>query len=173
MNTLISRKKYFTMNWLKRIFAKGNSEDSFTVRQGKVAKTDESFNAWTSGDLDRMMQATKKKTNPVDRHFLLSRIVEETYKRRNDSEIRKLCKEFSEKHINEFPNLSPYLKKEFDNRLPRIPTFQKYSTILTEDKQFQEAIKVCEIAIKNELEDGTKSGFKGRIEKIKRKGKIE
>ena len=161
------------MNWLKKVFSKSKVEDSFTVRQGRVVKTDESFNAWTSGDFNRMIRAAKKRTNPVDRHFLLSQIVEETYRKRNENEMRRLCKEFSEKHINEFPGLLPYLKKEFDNKLPRIPTFQKYSTILTEDRQFQEAIEVCEMAMKNGLDDGTKSGFRGRIEKIKKKGDIK
>jgi hypothetical protein len=40
-----------------------------------------------------MLEDLPKKTSPIDRHFLFESIVEETYRRREDPKIRKLCKQ--------------------------------------------------------------------------------
>lgn len=141
----------------------------YTTRLGEVVEVDEIFDAWTSGELSKMLKALKKKTNLIDRHFLLLSIVEETYKNRTDAEMRELCKKISELHIVEFPRIAPALKKEMDGELPFVPTFQKFSTLLTEDGEFEKAIEVCEAAISFGLRDGTKGGFEARIEKIKKK----
>lgn len=144
-------------------------EKRYTTRLGEEVEVDEAFDAWTSGELSKMLKALKKKTNLIDRHFLLMGIVEETYKNRTDMETRDLCKKISEVHIAEFPCIAPALKKETDGELPFVPTFQKYATLLTEDGEFQKAIEVCEAAISFGLRDGTKSGYEGRITKIKKR----
>nr|DAL87918.1 MAG TPA: YbfG [Caudoviricetes sp.] len=51
----------------------------------------------------------------------------------------------------------------------RIPSFQQLAIIYEQQKKFDEAIKICELALKYELKDGTKSGFKGRIARIEKK----
>ena len=58
---------------------------------------------------------------------------------------------------------------EAGHDLPRVPTFQHYATLLTERGQFERVIQVCESAIGFGLDDGTKGGYKGRIERIKKK----
>ena len=68
-------------------------------------------------------------------------------------------------------NIISALKVEF-NTLPRILTFQYYATILTEDEKYQEAIDVCKKAIEYNLNDGTQSGFEGRIKRIMKKTKL-
>jgi hypothetical protein len=144
---------------------------SFALREGKMVPTDDAFDAWTSRDLEKMLSAFRNKTNPVDRHFLLMGIVDETYKRRNDPEMRKKCKDIAEIHIKEFPTIVPPLKKDMGGVLPRVSTFQQYSTVLTEDGEFEKAIEVCKLAISYHLNDGTNSGFEGRIERIAKKMK--
>ncbi|MFP3441697.1 hypothetical protein R0K18_28600, partial [Pantoea sp. SIMBA_133] len=71
--------------------------------------------------------------------------------------------------IQEFPEIKPALAKSLGGILPRVTTFQKYSTLLTEQNSFDRAVEVCEVAISHGLHDGTKGGFEGRIERIKRK----
>lgn len=146
------------------------SQSRFTVRDGELTPTDEAFDAWTTRDLEKMRGSLDTRTNPVDRHFLLKTFVEETYKlRKNDSEAIELCAEVAEKHIEEFPAIKPALVKSLDGILPRVSTFQKYAILLTEQGKHERAIEVCEIAILHGLDDGTKGGFKGRIERIKKK----
>jgi|25_taG_2_1085351.scaffolds.fasta_scaffold29094_1 hypothetical protein len=159
------------MNWLTKLFNRNQNKgkNSYTIRQGKITQADKVFDAWTSGNLEEMLEATKFKTNPIDRHFLLLKIVEETYKQRKDKTQREIFKKYAQQHLDEFPNLSNSLKKEFDNKLPRVPTFQKYSTVLAEEFEFEKAINVCKMAIDYNLDDGTISGFQGRIKRIKKK----
>ena len=161
------------MKWLSSLFgskSKENSSKSYVFRKGETVEADESFRAWTSRNLDKMIKASETDTNAIDRHFLLQTIVEETYKRRNDEKYRDLCIQFSEKHLKEFSEtIVSELKEDFNGNLPRVLTFQYYSTLLSELGDFEKAIKVCETAISFGLHDGTKSGFQGRIDRIKKK----
>ena len=129
---------------------------------------DEVYLARLDRNLNEMLKVIHIQTIPANRHFLLQGIIEQTYKLRKDKTYNDLCIEFCEKHLNELPNLIEALKDEFES-LPRILVFQNYSTILTELGEYQKAIDVCEIAISLKLEDGTKGGYQGRIDKIKKK----
>jgi hypothetical protein len=120
-------------------------------------------------ELNRMIKDLSTKTNPVDRHFLLQSIVGETYTRRKNTGMRKICKEIGIKHVSEFKNISPALKKEFSGVLPRVTTFKYLATLLTEDGDYDSAIFACKVAISHGLKDGTKSGYEGRIKRIEKK----
>lgn len=120
-------------------------------------------------DLNDLIKSSELKKTPVDRHFLLLTIVEETYKLRKEEKYKNLCIKFSEKHLDEFPSISKELKDEFDGSLPRVPTYQYYATLLTEIGEFEKAISVCQKAITFGLDDGTKGGYEGRIERITKK----
>lgn len=161
------------MKWLFSLFGRketNKSSESYVIRKGRAVEADDSFTAWTSRNLDEMIKAAATGTTPIDRHFLLQTIVDETYKRRDDKKYRDLCIEYSEKHLKEFSEtISSELIEDFNGDLPRILTFQYYSTLLTELGDFERAIKVCETAISYGLHDGTKSGFQGRIDRIKKK----
>ena len=162
------------MGWLKSLLgskSKPNKQESttFTLRQGKSVPVDDAFWASNSGDLNQMLKAASGKTNPIDRHFLLQSIVAATYKLRKEEKYRKLCYEYAEKHLQEFPAIAPALKKDMGGTLPRITTFQHYAMILTEDGEYEKAISICESAIDYGLHDNTKSGFEGRITRIKKK----
>jgi len=154
------------MKWFKD---KKSKNVQYTYRQGALVPADEVFRAWTSGDLDRMLKATDIKTNLIDRHHLLQSIVAETFKLRKEKKYRMLCIKYAEKHLEELSSILIALKEDLPDMLPRVTTFQKYATILTEDGDFEKAIKVCKKAISYGLDDGTQSGYKGRIERIKKK----
>ena len=143
--------------------------ETYIYRMGRHIKPDKAFEAWSSGGLNKMLEAMSIKTNPIDRHFLLQTIVEITYKRRKEPEMSKICREVAERHISEFAELAHALKQDMGGNLPRVTTFQHFATLLTEDGDYEYAIKVCKVAINYGLHDGTQSGFEGRIEKIEKK----
>jgi hypothetical protein len=132
-------------------------------------EADEVLHARASNDLKRMIKALDKKTNWIDRHFLLMNIVDKAYKERSKAESAALLRKVAELHLSEFPQIKPVLKKEMDGILPRVSTFQKYATFLSENGEYETAIRVCEQAIAEGLHDGTKTGFEGRIARIKKK----
>ena len=140
---------------------------TYVTRQDLSVEPDDVFQTWTSGTLSEMVKALEKKANLIDRHFLLMGIVDQTYKNRNDPEHAELLRKVAEIHLAEFSKIKPALKKEMDGILPRVTTFQKYATFLTENGEYEKAIEVCEQAITHGLHDGTKSGFEGRIDRIK------
>lgn len=146
-----------------------STSETLILRDGKSIRADEAFFAWTSQDLPRMLSALEVKTNQIDRHFLLMAIVADTYKHRSDPGLAQTCARVAEMHIAEFPQIAGPLKKDMDGVLPRVTTFQHYATLLTEQSKFDRAIEVCKTAIRFGLHDGTKSGFEGRIERIKKK----
>lgn len=147
---------------------------AYVTRLGKSAPADEAWLAWASADLNRMLEALNTRTNLIDRHFLLMAIVEQTYKQRSDPQMARTCARVAELHLSEFPQIAPALEKEFDGILPRVATFQRYATLLTEQGEFEKAIDVCERALSFGLGDGTRSGFNGRIERIRRRmGKLK
>ncbi|MDR2925948.1 MAG: hypothetical protein LBU76_08410 [Azoarcus sp.] len=150
---------------------------SYVNRFGEFIPADEVFYAWTSGDLDTMLKALDVKTNLIDRHCLLQKIVDATYKHRNDEKMRSICSTVAELHLSEFPSIALALKKNglrvLHGGLPHVTTFQLYATLLTEQKEFEKAIAVCESALAYGLHDNTRSGFEGRIERIKKKQRLD
>lgn len=131
------------------------------------------WEALGSGDLDMMIRALDVPGYTPERHFIMSSIVSVTYGMRDESiEMRELCAEMAWKHLSEFPRLSRALKasgKWSNNKsgLPRVTTFQYLSTLLTERGEYEKAAEVCKKAISFDLSDGTKSGYEGRIKRIR------
>lgn len=117
-----------------------------------------------------MLAAVNDKCHPVDRHFLLMLIVAKAYKQRHRKNMADLCVRYGWLHIQEFPKLRDPLIRDI-GKLPRVSTYQNLATVLTERGQYEDAIRVCELAIEQGLHDGTKGDYRGRIERIKRKMK--
>lgn len=140
----------------------------YLTRMGRSVLADEVFFAWSSADLERMLRARSLRTNPIDRHFLLLGIVQATYGRRREPEMRRLCRETAVRHIAEFPSILRPLVEDLGT-LPHVPTFEHLATVLTEDGEFQAAVAVCEQALAFGLHDGTKGDYQGRIERIRKK----
>jgi hypothetical protein len=134
-----------------------------------MVEPDEAFHAWTSRDVKRMLAAVGARTNPIDRHFLLLGIVRESYRLRANREIRETCLTFARRHVAEFPALMPSVVRNLGGIVPRVPTYAWLATLLTEDGECDEAIEVCRAAQRLGLEDGTKTGFAGRVARIESK----
>lgn len=160
------------MNIFKLFFKKNkieSKEESTLIENELHPEWDEVFYAWSSMDLTKMLKVVDIQTTLKNRHFLLQSIVSETYKRRDEEEYQNLCKKFSEIHLEEFKNIAESLRDKSDGSLPRVLTFQNYATLLTEIEEYEKAILVCELALSYNLNDGTKSNYHGRIERIKKK----
>lgn len=152
---------------------------SKSYAHGGLYETDERFSSWTnflaSNDIGKMIDLVHKRGHPIDTHFLYLNIIESTYKQRADPQMRILFRKTALEHISVFDLLEPVLYNKSGNNqdpkflLPRVPTFQYLATVYAEDGEFGKAIKVCELAIGFGLEDGTKGGFSGRMERIKKK----
>lgn len=151
--------------------------------------------------LNEMLASLPECTDLADRHFLVQNIVKETYSKRSDPEMRRLCVETGMAHLNEFPSMieqlcegpatstlrqstpevADLLLEEEDFRasleaeaanpreMPIVDSFAKLATVLAEDGKVDEAIGVCQTAAKLGLQDGTKSGYLGRAERLAKK----
>jgi len=158
------------MKWLNSIFNKKEKKENPEISPERLENGwDEVFDATFSGDLDKMLSVTELKTKPINRHYLLQTIISETYKLRKEEKYRNICIEHSEKHLKEFSEIAIELKKNDSGNLPRVSTFQNYATLLTELGEYEKAISICKMAISFGLNDGTKSNYQGRIDRINKK----
>jgi beta-galactosidase GanA len=71
--------------------------------------------------------------------------------------------------LEELENIAEALRKKSNGSLPKVLTFQNYATLLTEIKEYKKAISVCELSLSYNLNDGTKSNYQGKIERIRTK----
>jgi hypothetical protein len=139
------------------------------TKEERESGLDEVYFAMLDDDLDKMLSVTELNTIPKNRHYLLQSIVNQSYKLRKEEKYKNICINFSEQHLKEFDAISPYLINKYDSTLPRVSTFQNYSTLLTELGEYEKAIDICRKAISYGLKDGTKACYLGRIERIKKK----
>jgi tetratricopeptide (TPR) repeat protein len=158
------------MGFLGNLFGNKDKVKSYYLRDGALVEADERRKALNSGDLDRMLKQLYKKGDPVDTHFIYLQLIGQAYSRRNEPEMRMLFKKLANEHVEKFDPIREQLIKEI-GILPRVPTFQYLATVYTEDNEYEKAIDVCEKAIAFGLNDGTKGGYQGRIERIKKKAK--
>lgn len=115
------------------------------------------------------IEALQGTQEPLSRHRLYVQITDATYKDRKKDDVRAAFKNYAEQHVNEFKQIKPLLKKQNGGKLPQVLTFQNYANVLMEDGQYDKAVAVCEEALSHGLDDKTRTGFKGRIERIKAK----
>jgi hypothetical protein len=115
-----------------------------------------------------MRRAMSVRTNPIDRHFLLMGIVQQSYKRRDEPTMRRICRETGQLHLREFETIAPALKREMGGFMPRVPTFQLLAILLAKDGDLEGAIQVCDQALRWEIRDGTQRGFDVRRERLRK-----
>ncbi len=129
------------------------------------------INSQYTDNLEEMLIQLYKPGRVLDTHFLYLRIVEISYKKRSDPQMRAMFIKTASKHISEFENfIEPLLCKTTEGLvLPRVPTFQLLATVYTEDGEYEKAIEVCDEAIGFGLHDGTKGDYQAKMERIKKK----
>lgn len=139
-----------------------------TAAKKPAAKKPAVSSANSTSDLDQAIAALEQEKDALARHRLLQVITEETYKNRQDSATRQRCKAYSQIHTDEFASIIKPLKKANGGKLPHVTSFQNYATLLAEDGEYDQAIAICEAALAFGLDDKTKSGFAGRIERLQK-----
>jgi len=111
------------------------------------------------------MQGQPRK--PWERHILYTQAIETAYKNRKaSSDDHDMTIDLSERYINEFQNLKPTVFDMLGDRPRVIAAFKLLSIILEEDGDYDRAVELCKAALASGVEDGTKSGFEGRIQRI-------
>lgn len=125
--------------------------------------------AIAKGDVERIYRTLERRSPTLrDRHYIFCRVVEFGFQNRATPPVRRLCENVAWLHIGELPKLMKSLKNEA-GRVERIHTFQRLATLYTEDGNIPRAIEVYEKAIALGLKDGTKKGYEGRIETLRKK----
>lgn len=113
-----------------------------------------------------------KQVGIIDLHFYYNHAIDYFYKLRNINSLAlEDCISYCKKDIAMFDEFKKvYIKEWNETTLTiRIPSFQRLVIIYTKLEKYNEAISICKIAIKHNLKDGTKGGFKGRLDKLQRK----
>lgn len=113
-------------------------------------------------------KALAETKQPLARHRLYQQIVEQTYRGRGEEAARLALHHYAQAHIAEFDDICEPLKKQNGGKLPQVASFKHYTVALTEAGQYDEAIAICQQALSYDLKDGTKSGYRGRIERIEK-----
>ncbi|ACN17187.1 hypothetical protein HRM2_41300 [Desulforapulum autotrophicum HRM2] len=132
---------------------------------GEAPAGDTGDNAEKASQASPMTLETE--TDPWERHVLYTRSIESAYKNRKaSSEDHDRAIDLSYKYINEFQALKPVVFDRIGDPPRLIPAFKVLAIILEEDGDYDRAVSVCETALANGVDDGTKSGFEGRIQRI-------
>lgn len=105
----------------------------------------------------------------VDIHFFYQHAAECYYKQRDirDDGIKKTVS-YCMRDIELYPCYSKLFIKEYGS-VPRIVTFQRLAILLEKQGAYDEAIKVCRMALQYGLHDSTKGGYEARIKKLEKK----
>ena len=106
----------------------------------------------------------------VDKHFYLMNVADCYYKQRNTREdALALSEKYHLMDVNLFPQYRDPLIHDMSGILPRIPSFQQLAIMYEKSGRIQDAIDICNLAIKYGLRDTTKEGYAGRLEKLQKK----
>ena len=129
--------------------------------------------ALASGDVEAMASALKVTDEPVLRDALLGQIVAIYYRQRSETEGREAFYRYAGQHIDEISAVLNVLERSDEGRPVRVESFKMLAIAMGEDKRYDEAIEVCKTALSLGLENGTKTGFEGRIARLEKKRDVE
>jgi tetratricopeptide (TPR) repeat protein len=136
-----------------------------TDRKG-TARAEEALD---SDDLEKMIDALEQTDRPAYRHRLLVRIAQSAYTERTDPKIRKLLFLYARMHVKEYPHYGKSVTEDRQAGGASPPTFKMLAIALEEEGRFDEAIAVSRKALQMNIDDGTKTGFAGRIVRLEKK----
>lgn len=108
--------------------------------------------------------------NSQDRHFVYNSLIDLYYKQRDDRDdaIQK-CIRYCKEDIESIDVFLDAWMAEYNEEPPRIPSFKRLAIIYEKQGNYERALEICERAIDQALDDGTKGGFEGRKQRIQNK----
>jgi hypothetical protein len=125
--------------------------------------------ALSSGDTGMMERVLAETKDAILRHRLLTHIVAMHYRMRETSAYRSAFYAFAQQHMKEASSILDALRSTGQPRPERIDAFKMTAIAMDEDSRYEEAIAVCRAASALDLQDGTKTGFEGRISRLEKK----
>jgi len=98
-------------------------------------------------------------------HFTYNELIDVYYKQREDREDAiENCVQYCKKDIE----IADEFVAEF-GEVPRIPSFKRLAIIYERQERYADAIAVCDQALEIGTTDGTKGGFEGRKDRLRKK----
>jgi hypothetical protein len=125
--------------------------------------------ALASEDIGAMESALEETKDPILRNQLLGQINIHYYRLRSDPESRKIFYSFASMHIEEASAVLDALSETGEERPDRYDSFRMLAIAMGEDERYDDAVDICKKALALGLENGTKTGFEGRISRLERK----
>lgn len=113
----------------------------------------------------------------IDKHFFYLHAAECYYKQRDiRNDAYDLCEKYCLLDIALYEQFHDQMSEEWKSMQTRggdfdgrIESYKRLAILYEKTNRYSDAIKICESALKFNQEDGTKGGFKARIEKLRKK----
>lgn len=107
----------------------------------------------------------------VSKHFFYNTVIKLFYRPKTPEICNlTLAKQYCYEDIELVNKNRVKIRKIGDGvEFPRLPAFKILCLILEKEKRYKEAISICDLAIKYNLNDGTKEGFTARRDKLLKK----
>jgi len=136
-----------------------------------AAKThqEEVAEAIAANDLERMQRLLPQTTDPLLQHALMTRMVYIAHKGRKDENMRRLLKTVARTYVANFDGIGLQLQTQEQEIKDKAPIFKWLAIVLEEEEAYEELLTLCRTALDWKLEDGTKTGYRGRIQRIQKK----
>lgn len=150
-----------------------SSEPSTGAGSQDVDDTRQVDEALASGDLAEMEKVLQETDDPIDRNRLLGRLVAGHYRQRAEPEHLEAFYRAAHTQIEEASVILDAIEAMGRPRPDHLEAFKVMAIALDEDERYDEAVAICEKALSLGLEDGTKTGFEGRIARLTRSRDVE
>ena len=126
-----------------------------------------------------LLKIERNTNDVISLHFTYNQLIDLYYKQRDEWEnALENCKKYCIKSIEHTPKFLSKDKRDHEKLYdgeraeytpPLIPSFKRLAIIYEKEKRYGDAIEVCKKALRFNLRDGTKGGFEGRIQRLKKK----
>lgn len=129
--------------------------------------------ALASGDVGVMTSTLEETEDLLLKDALLGHIVADHYRNRDDPPSRKAFYRYAVMHIELAPKILDAREQSYSGKPEQFDSFRMIAIAMEEDEHYNAAIDVCRRAVPLGLDDGTKTGFEGRIARLTKKKNLQ
>jgi hypothetical protein len=120
---------------------------------------------WASDTFAQLVDTYAEHTEPEAQHKCLEEVIAHCYKLRKQTDYCAYGAKLSDNYLRLFKQLKS--DTSFKTEL-KGGAFMQLSTLLNDVEDFDAAIKVCQQAIDYQLDDGTVTGYAGRLARVEK-----
>lgn len=120
---------------------------------------------WASDTFTQLVDAYTEQTEPEAQHKCLEEVIAHCYKLRKQADYCAYGAKLSDNYLRLFKQLKS--DDTFKSEL-KGGAFMQLTTLLNDVEDFDAAIKVCQQAIDYQLDDGTVTGYAGRLARVEK-----